>query len=115
MNIKSKVLAHRQARKKRVRAKMEGTATKPRISVTRSNRYIFMQAIDDVAGKTLFGVRDTDGKATKTERAVETAKAFSAELKKAKITQAIFDRGPYKYHGRVKAVAEALRAEGINV
>jgi len=115
MNIRQKVLAHREARKQRVRSKMEGTAQKPRISVTRSNRYVYMQAIDDVSGKTIFGVRDAQAKSTKTERAAATAKAFAAQLQKANITEAIFDRGPYRYHGRVKAIAEALRAEGIKV
>ncbi len=115
MNTRQKVLALRQARKQRVRSKMEGTAQKPRISVDRSNRYIYMQAIDDVSGKTIFGLRDTDGKTTKTERAAATAKAFAARLQEEKITHAIFDRGAYKYHGRIKAIAEALREAGINV
>jgi large subunit ribosomal protein L18 len=115
MHIKQKVLALRENRKKRVRAKMEGSASKPRINVTRSNNYMFVQAIDDVAGKTIVGMRDGEEKGTKTERAAAIAKKIAAHLQKENITEAIFDRGPYKYHGRVKAVAEALRGEGIKV
>ncbi len=115
MNMRQKLLALRVARKQRVRANMQGTATKPRVSVARSNRYIFMQAIDDVAGKTIFGLRDTTGKETKMERATATAKKFAARLQKENITQVIFDRGPYKYHGRIRAIADALRESGINV
>lgn len=115
MTKQQKVLAHRKARKMRVRSNMEGTAKKPRLSVTRSNRFIFMQAIDDVAGKTITGVRDSNGTGTKTERAAQAALAFAEILKKNKITEVIFDRGAYKYHGRIKTVAEALRAAGIKV
>jgi large subunit ribosomal protein L18 len=115
MNKQQQVRAHRTARKTRVRSKMEGTAQKPRISVYRSNRYIAMQAIDDVAGKTITGIRDSSAKATKTERAMLAAKTFAETLKQNKITEVIFDRGPYKYHGRIKAIAEALREAGIKV
>jgi len=115
MNIRQKVLALREARKARIRSKMEGTASKPRVSVTRSNRFIYMQAIDDVAGKTIFGLRDTAQKATKTERAIATAKEFAARLQKENIVEVIFDRGPYRYHGRIRAIADALREVGIKV
>lgn len=115
MNSRQKVLSLRELRKKRVRGKMVGTAVKPRVSVTRSNRFIYMQAIDDVAGTTIFGLRDTAQKATKTERAIATAKEFATRLQKENIIEVIFDRGPYKYHGRIKAIAEALREVGIKV
>jgi large subunit ribosomal protein L18 len=115
MTNQKKVLALRVARKTRVRQHMEGTAQKPRVSIYRSNRYILMQAIDDVNGVTITGLRDSASKATKTERATATAKAFAEVLKKNKIIEVIFDRGPYKYHGRIKAIAEALREAGIKV
>ncbi len=110
------VLSAEQKRVLRVRQSMQGTATKPRISVVRSNRSIAVQAIDDVAGTTLVGTQDDlTSKGTKTERATATGARLAAELVKRKITTAIFDRGAYRYHGRVKAVAEALREAGIKV
>lgn len=115
MTVREKVRALRLARKTRVRANMQGTASKPRVSVARSNRFIYIQAIDDVAGKTVAGLRDAQAKATKTERAATVAKQFAEVLKKQSITTVLFDRGPYKYHGRIKAIAEALRAAGIKV
>lgn len=112
----NKKLALQAVRKLRVRAHMEGTATKPRISVSRSNRYILMQAIDDVAGSTIVGMRNlkTDP-GTKTERAQAIGLKFANALKKKNITEAVFDRGSRRYHGRVKTVAEALRTAGIKV
>lgn len=103
-------------RKQRVRGKMQGTATKPRVSVYRSNKHLTAQAIDDVAGKTIAAAHDlgaTSG--TKTERATQVGAALAADLKKKKVAAAVFDRGAYRYHGRVRAVAEALREKGINV
>lgn len=110
-----------QKRAKRVRAKMHGTAEKPRLSVFRSNKYIFLQAIDDTSGKTVASASDLAArrvekqKLTKTETATAAAQAIAAQLQKAKISAVIFDRGAYKYHGRVKAVAEELRAQGMKV
>ncbi|MBP7768261.1 50S ribosomal protein L18 [Candidatus Woesebacteria bacterium] len=115
MTKQQKVRALQKARKMRVRFKMEGTAEKPRVSVVRSNRFVYIQAIDDVAGKTLFGISDKEEAGTKTEAAAAAAKKFAENLQKQSITSAIFDRGSYKYHGRVKAIAEALRVVGINV
>lgn len=108
------VQALRTSRMKRVRSRMEGTAEKPRVSVFRSNKSIYLQAFDDVAGTTIVGTKD-DGKGTKTERAAAMAQAFATVLQEKNITQAIFDRGPYRYHGRIKAVADALRSAGIKV
>lgn len=110
------VLSAEQKRVLRIRQNMQGTAAKPRISVVRSNRSIAVQAIDDVAGVTLAGTQDDlSSGGTKTERATATGVRLAAELAKKKITTAIFDRGAYRYHGRVKAVAEALREAGIKV
>lgn len=112
----NKKLALQAVRKLRVRANMHGTATKPRITVARSNRFIFVQAIDDVAGATLVSARNTTSeKGTKTDRAQAVGTLIAEGLKKKHITEAIFDRGAYRYHGRVKAVAEALRSAGIKV
>ncbi len=102
----------------RVRSKMHGTAYKPRLSVIRSNKHLSVQAIDDDAMKTIAMVSDM-GKAkmagTKTERATAIGTALAKLLKKHTIVSAIFDRGSRRYHGRVQAVAESLRAEGIKV
>ncbi len=101
-------------RENRVRGKLHGTAERPRLSVHRSNKHIFMQAINDDAGLTVAAISDqkiTDG--TKTESASKAATQLAAALKKAGVSKIVFDRGGYRYHGRVRAVADALRQEGI--
>lgn len=109
-------LTKKQARARRVRAKMMGSAAKPRLSVYRSNKHLYVQAIDDEAQKTVASANDaTSKKGTKIESAQTVAKAIAKTLKTKKITHLIFDRGHYKYHGRVKAVAETLREEGLHV
>lgn len=108
----------RAARIARVRGKMNGTAAKPRINVYRSNAHISIQAIDDVAGTTLAAAHDLRSKTikgTKIERAQQVAASLAEQLKKLKVTTLQFDRGYYKYHGRVKAVAETLREQGLKV
>ena len=107
-----------EKRKIRVRAHMVGTAERPRLSVLRTNEHISLQVINDEVGKTLVAASDMGKKAptgTKTERAQKVTQELVKALKKARIEKIMFDRGSYKYHGRVKAVAETLRAEGINV
>lgn len=106
-----------QKRKMRVRAKLFGTAERPRVSVQRSNKYMSVQVIDDVAQKTLVGVSDINNKkaGTKSESAAAVATKTFEALKKLHITKVIFDRGQYRYHGRVKAVAETLRSLGMEV
>ena len=105
-----------QARARRVRAKMTGSADKPRLSVYRSNKFLYVQAIDDEAQKTIASANDAKTKkGTKSESATTVATAIAKTLKSKKITQLIFDRGHYRYHGRVKAVAEALREQGLKV
>lgn len=103
-------------RTNRVRAKLFGTAARPRLSVHRSNKHIFVQAINDETGVTMAAASDiklTTG--TKTERAQEVAKSAAGALKKAGITKVVFDRGSFRYHGRVQAVADILRTEGIQL
>lgn len=109
-----KKLQNRLARARRVRARMVWTAEKPRLSVFRSNTHITVQAIDDVNGVTLCSAHDialTSG--TKTERAKSVGTVIAQSMMKKGITACVFDRGGYLYHGRVKALAEAARAEGL--
>lgn len=104
-------------RARRVRARIEGSATRPRLSVNRSLKHIYAQLIDDVAGHTLAAASDLTVKAS--GKPVEVAKAVGlaiAELaKKAGITTAVFDRGSNRYHGRVAAVAEGAREGGLTL
>ena len=111
--LKSK-LANRLKRKRRVRAKISGSATLPRVSVFRSNRYLSVQAIDDAASVTLCALHSkaTGHKANK-EGAAALGEAFAATLKKAKITEIVFDRNGYQYHGVIAAFGDALRANEI--
>jgi large subunit ribosomal protein L18 len=107
----------RERRHRRVRAKISGTAERPRLVVHRSNRGIEAQLIDDVAGKTLayashIGVRK-GFKGTKSEQAAEVGKQLAAVAKKAGIESVVFDRSGYLYHGRVKALAEGAREGGL--
>jgi large subunit ribosomal protein L18 len=109
-------LATKRAR--RVRGRLHGTAERPRVSVSRSNHYTYLQAIDDVAQVTLAAERDDMaqvGKQTKTARAKESALRLAKTLQSKKISAAVLDRGSYRYHGRVKVVAEGLREAGIQV
>jgi large subunit ribosomal protein L18 len=105
-----------QRRMRRVRSKLHGTAERPRLSVHRSNRYMLIQAIDDDKAVTISALSDQKVKGdTKTERAAGAARQLAQTLKSAGVNKLVFDRGGYRYHGRVKAVAEALREAGIEV
>jgi large subunit ribosomal protein L18 len=111
-----------ERRKIRVRRKVQGTAQRPRLTVFRSNKHIYLQAIDDQVGRTLVATSDK-AKALqkvvkgqkKMERAKTIAKDMSDKLKNAKIAAVVFDRGSYRYHGAVKLIAEELRNLGIKV
>lgn len=108
----------RLKRRRRVRAKVSGTAERPRISVFRSNRGIFAQLVDDDAGRTLAAVQWTEPelKGLKRAEAAGRAGALLAERAKAAgVERAVFDRGGYQYHGHVKAFAEGVREGGIAV
>jgi large subunit ribosomal protein L18 len=106
----------RLRRRRRVRAKVRGSAERPRLSVYRSNRGMFAQLIDDDAGRTLASVSWTESELRKLAP-MEQAKKAGAELAKrasdAGIGGCVFDRGGYQYHGRIKALAEAARAAGL--
>ena len=103
-------------RQKRVRAKISGTDKKPRLCVFRSNKHIYAQLIDDAKKQTILSTNDVKikkGKMTKADLAKEIGKAIAKMALDKKIEKVIFDRGPYKYHGRVKAVAEGAREGGL--
>ena len=106
----------RLRRRRRVRAKVRGSAERPRLSVYRSNRGVFAQLIDDEAGKTLASVSWTESDLKGLDRMEQAKKAGEALAKRAseaKIENCIFDRGGYRYHGRVKALAEGAREAGL--
>lgn len=111
--------AIRERRAVRARAKTRGTKETPRLSVFRSNRNVYLQLIDDTKGVTLFSASTKELKSTKgikkTDQAQAVSEILAQKAKKAGIKSAVFDRGMYRYHGRVKAVAEAMRKEGIKV
>ena len=106
----------RQRRRYRVRAKVSGTAQRPRLSVYRSNRGVFAQLIDDVDGKTLAAANWTEPE-LKELRGIDQAKKagelLAERAKKAGVETCVFDRSGYRYHGRVKALAEGAREGGL--
>jgi large subunit ribosomal protein L18 len=110
--------AMRLKRRRRVRAKISGTAERPRISVFRSNRGISAQLVDDVAGHTLAAVSWTEAPLrdkAPMEQAGAAGKLLAERAQKAGISSAVFDRGGYQFHGRVKAFAEGVREGGLTV
>lgn len=106
-------------RKQRIRSrlhKVASTAGRPRLTVFRSNAHIWAQIIDDAKGVTLVASNDKtlEGvKGTKLEKAAAVGADLAEKAKKSKVTKVIFDRGPYKFHGRVKALADAAREKGL--
>jgi large subunit ribosomal protein L18 len=108
--------AKRLKRRRRVRAKITGTADRPRISVFRSNRGVFAQLIDDDSGRTLAAVNWTEDELKSLKRMEQASKAgqlLAERAKAAGVETAVFDRGGYQYHGRVKALAEGAREGGL--
>jgi large subunit ribosomal protein L18 len=106
----------RQRRHRRVRGKLRGTSERPRLVVSRSNRGISAQLVDDMDGKTLAAASSLQIKSfkgNKTAQAAEVGKLLAQNAKKADIEVVVFDRGGYLYHGRVKALAEAAREGGL--
>jgi len=110
--------AARGRRHDRLRKKIEGTATRPRLVVTRSARHVFVQLVDDSIGQTLASAstmeadmrKSTD---TKTDKSTAVGKLIAERAKKAGITEVVFDRGGNRYAGRVAAIAAAAREEGL--
>lgn len=100
--------------KAKIRSRIVGTKERPRLSVFRSNKFIYAQIIDDTIGKTLAEASDIKTtKGTKTERAKEVGKKIAGVCLAAKIDQVVFDRNGFKYTGRIKLVADEARAGGL--
>lgn len=104
-------------RKGRVRAKVRGTAERPRLSVFRSNRALDLQLIDDTLGKTLAraSTKEVKGAKGKVAASAEAGKLLARRALDAGVKKAVFDRGHYRYHGRVKAVADGARGAGLEL
>jgi large subunit ribosomal protein L18 len=107
----------RDRRHTRVRKKVHGTAARPRLAVFKSNRYIYAQIIDDEAGRTLAAASSQEkslrGKSLSIDSAAEVGKLLAERAGDAKVTEVVFDRGGYPFHGRVKALADAVREAGV--
>ena len=133
MDTKKKRL-NKQRRHKRVRATIKGTSERPRVSVFKSNKHVFVQFIDDETGKTVLGGKlaknfahaevladkqeprvKNKAKVTKVEKAMKIGEMFAEKAKEIRISKVVFDRGGFKYHGRIKAVADGLRKGGIKM
>lgn len=113
MKLKNKK-EKRTRRHLRIRAKISGTALRPRLSISRSSKHIALQLIDDDSQKTILGLSDAKiKKGTKTERARALGKLAASEIKGKNIREVVFDRGGNRYHGRVAALAQALREGGL--
>lgn len=109
----------RRRRHRRVRKKVRGSAARPRLAVFRSTKHTYAQLIDDDAGRTLASASTVDKELTTTSKGVDAAKAVGALLgdraKAAGVTTAVFDRGGFRYHGRVAAVADGAREAGLTL
>ena len=118
-NIRKRQL--RRRRHLRIRKKVAGTPERPRLSVFRSSKHIQAQLIDDTTGRSLMGAADFSGElqekisglSGKLEKSREVGRYLGARAREAGITQAVFDRGGYLYHGRVKALADGARESGL--
>lgn len=117
--IKSKKLEKRMRRKLSIRSVLSGTVDRPRVSITRSNKNLFVQVVDDSAGKTLFSVqtfgKNAVGKSSNKDSAKLVGEKVAEGLKKSKIDKVVFDRSGYKYHGVVSVLADTIRESGIQV
>jgi large subunit ribosomal protein L18 len=117
MKTSQKRSLSRVRRHTKIRSKVAGTSTLPRLCVFRSNTFMYAQLIDDLAGKTLASASDMKikkgTKGTKTERATAVGKEIAQKALALKLSKIVFDRGGYIYHGRVKALAEGAREGGL--
>ncbi len=107
----------KERRRRRVRAKVSGTSETPRLTVYRSLKYIYAQVIDDSTGKTLVAIKDTDIKEgkNKTEKAFAAGKILGEKALEKKISRVVFDKGSFKFHGRVKALADGVKEAGLKI
>ncbi len=103
----------RKRRHARVRAIIKGTATRPRLAVYRSNRFVSAQLIDDEAGKTIAAAHGREFKGPQSMQAKSVGEAIATKAKDANITTIVFDRAGYRYGGQVKTLADAARAGGL--
>lgn len=107
----------RRRRHGRVRKQISGTGERPRMAVYRSNRYIYVQVIDDAAGHTIVSAssqeKDLRSETLTEETAAKVGKLVGDRAKEAGVTSVVFDRGGYKFHGKIKALAEAARESGL--
>lgn len=114
--MRKNLLSLRKHRQKRIRARIHGTAIRPRLSVFRSNRGLTVQMVDDDRGVTVLSgvvVVKPDDKKTKVEQAFELGQSLGRKALAQGITQVVFDRGGFLYHGRVEAVARGARGSGL--
>lgn len=114
-NRTQSIHVRRNRRRVRVRSRVFGTAERPRLSVFRSSKHIYAQVIDDVTGKTLAQASSSTLKVAgkKTDKSVSVGTEVAQKAKTVGITKVVFDRGGYRYHGRVKALADAAREAGL--
>jgi large subunit ribosomal protein L18 len=114
MDRQTSKISHRQMRHRRTRADVSGTSKKPRVTVFKSNKNIFIQLVDDVSGKTLLSNASAmSAKGKKTDKAMILGEAVGKKAIDKGIKEVIFDKSGYKYHGRIRAVAEGLRKSGL--
>ncbi len=107
-------LAKRQRLHKKIRTRVIGSESRPRLSVFRSNKFIYAQIIDDTTGKPIVAVNDMkDAKGNKVERAKNVGEQIAEQAKKSGITAVVFDRGGFRYTGRIAALADGARAKGL--
>lgn len=117
MRAKPHMMTPRQKRHNRVRARVIGTAERPRLNIFRSLNHIYAQVIDDTAGRTLVAASTLDkglDQAAKMQEATTVGKLVAERAKALGITKVVFDRGGYLYHGRVKALADGAREGGLD-
>jgi large subunit ribosomal protein L18 len=117
MNLRKKLNETRIRRRIKVRSRIGGTKTKPRLSVFRSHYYTYVQLIDDANGKTIASAssKEIKNKMPKTTSAAEVGQMIAERAKKLGVTNAVFDRGSYRYHGRVRVLVEAARKAGLKI
>lgn len=102
----------RQKRHHRIRVKLVGTPSRPRLAIFRSNQYLYAECVDDENGKTLFTVK---GEGKSQEDARKLGSLVAKKAKEKKITTVVFDRGGHLYHGSIKALADMVREQGVSV
>lgn len=116
--MQSKKVTRRSSIRKRIRRTIKGTAERPRLSVFRSNKQIYAQLIDDVNGKTIIAASSKDegvaaGKQNKVQQAEAVGKTLAERAVASGVTEVVFDRGGYLYHGRIKSLADGARNAGL--